>query len=67
MSVVLNLDVRIFLLDVGDELSKDVGAAYACHILEGDLVSSVFHQLVNYAHIILYGMYGRVGDGKGCL
>ena len=67
VAVVLHLDVGVFLLDIGHQLSQHVGAADAGHVLEANLIGPVFHYLIYYIHIIGNGMNGRVGDGQGHL
>ena len=64
VSVILDNDVRIFLLDFTRELRKECRTADACHILQTDFVAAVFHNLVNYAHIVFHRVHGRMGDGQ---
>ena len=67
VSMVLDLDVRIFLLDVVHELAEDVRTADAGHVLEADLIGPVAHDLVHDVHVVGDGMDGGVGDGEGDL
>ncbi len=65
--MVLNGNMRIFLLDLACQLSKEGRTSDAGHILETDFVTSVFHNLVNHSHIIFHSMYRRIGYGEGDL
>ena len=67
VSVVLNLDVRILVLDSLYESSQESRTSDTCHILEADFVCTILYNLVNHAHIVLYGMDRGVGDTKSCL
>ena len=60
----LHLDVGILFLDIGHQLSQNVGTADAGHVLEANLIGPVFHHLVHNIHVIGHGMHGGVGDGK---
>ena len=64
MAVILDLDVRVFLLDLGCKPCKEGRTAYAGHVLKADFIGSVFHQMVHDAHIVLDGMDGGIGNGE---
>ena len=51
-SVVLDKNMRVFLLDVACELAEEGRTADSRHILEADLVGSLFNDLVDEAHVI---------------
>ncbi len=67
VSVVLNLDMRIFVLDALHEASEGCGTAYARHVLEADFIAAVFHQVVYDAHVVFYRVNGGGGDAQRSL
>ena len=67
MAVVLHLDMGVFLLDIGHQLSQQIGTADTRHILEANFVGSIFYHLVHDVHVVGHGMDGGVGDGQGHL
>ena len=67
MAVVLDLDVRVRLLDAGHDLAELRRTADTGHVLEADLVGAVINQLVDELEIILHRVNGGVGDGQGRL
>ena len=67
VAVILDLDVRVFLLDLADDLAKDRGTADAGHVLKADLVRAVLDQFVHDAHVVIDGVDGGVGYGEGGL
>ena len=67
MAVVLYQNVWVFLLDVPGELAEEGRTADSRHILEADLVGSIFNYLVDDAHVIFNSVDRGVGDGEGNL
>ena len=67
MSVVLDLDVRVFLLYVVDKPAEGRRPADAGHVLEAYLICSIGDYLVDDVHIVLDGVDRRVCDGEGDL
>ena len=67
MAMVLHLDMRIFLLYPGCQLSKECRASDTCHILETDLITAISDHMVYDTHIVIHGMYRRIGYRKGDL
>ena len=67
MTVILHHNVGILGLDFMHQPTQCSGASHAGHILQADLVGTEFHQLVHNTHVVLYGVYGRVGDAQGRL
>ena len=67
VTVVLYLDVRIFLFDIGHQLSQHIGTADTGHVLKANFIGAVFHHLVHNIHVIGDGVYGGIGDGQGHL
>ena len=67
MAVVLHLDMGMTFLDFSHQASQRGGTSDASHILEGDFVGTVFHQLVHQAHIVFHRVNLGVGDAQGGL
>ena len=67
VAVVLDKNMRVFLLDVACELAEEGRTADSRHILEADLVGSIFNDLVDDAHVIFNSVDRGVGDGEGHL
>ena len=67
VTVVLHFDVRIFLLHLIDEFAERSRTADACHVFQGNFVSSELDQLIDDGHVIFNSVYRRVGNRKGCL
>ena len=67
VAVVLDKNMRVFLLDVACELAEEGRTADSRHILEADLVGSIFNDLVDDAHVIFNSVDRGVGDGEGNL
>ena len=67
VTVVLHLDMGIFLLDFCGELPQEAGTAHSGHILEADFVCPIFHEVIDDSHIVFYRMHGGIGNGKGAL
>ena len=67
VAVVLDLDVRMVLLDAGHDLADLRRTADAGHVLEADLVSAVRDQLFHDAQVVFHRVHGGVGDGQGSL
>ena len=67
MAMVLDLEVRIFLLDAGHELTELGRTADTGHVLEADLVGALLDQLFDDAQVVLHRVDGGVGDGQGRL
>ncbi len=65
--MVLDLYMGIFFLYICNQQSEEGRAADSCHVLEADLVGSVFDDLVNDPHIVLDRMDRGVGNRKGDL
>ena len=67
VAVVLHLDLRVALLDAGDDQAELRRTADAGHVLEADLVCAVLHELVHQLEIIFHRVHGGVRDGEGGL
>ena len=67
MTVILDCNMRIFLLYLACKLGEKSRPADAGHILQAYLVASVLHDLVHDTHIIVNGVDGRICDGKSHL
>ena len=67
MSVILNYDMRIFLLYAACQFRKECRSSDTCHIFKTDFIATIFHDFIHNSHIILHGMYRRVGDGESYL
>ena len=67
VAVVLDKNMRVFLLDVACELAEEGRAADSRHVLEADLVGAIFNNLVHDAHVVLDRVDRGVGDGEGNL
>ena len=67
VAVILYYHVRMLCLYGLGELAEHGGLAYSGHVLEANFVSSGGYELVGYAAVILYGVYGRGCDAERCL
>ncbi len=67
MPVVLDQEVRIFCFDGMGELPEHHRTPDPGHILQADLVRTVFHHLVDHLHVVVDRMEFGVGDTEGGL
>ena len=67
MAMVLDHDVRVFLLYAGGELGEESRTSDARHVLETYFIATVFHYLVDNAHVVVNRMDRRVRDRKSDL
>ena len=67
VSVVLDDEVRVFLLNGFHQLAKRCGASDAGHVFEADLFRAVLHVFVHHGEIVLEGMDRGVRDAEGGL
>ena len=67
VAVVLDLDMRVLLLDAGHDLADLRRTADTGHVLETDFIGTVFDQLLHHTQVVLHRVHGGVGDGQGRL
>ena len=67
VAVVLDLDMRVLLLDAGHDLADLRRTADAGHILEADFIGAVFDQLLHHTQVVFHRVDRGVGDGQGSL
>ena len=67
MAVILDDDIRMFVLDGFCQTSQHARTSDACHVLQTDFGSTRLDQLVGNGRVIFHGMYGRMGDTKRSL
>ena len=56
MTVVLNYDMRIFLLDPGCEFGEEGWTADSSHVLKTDFIAAILYDLIDYSHEVIHGM-----------
>ena len=65
--MVLNRNLRVFLLDVGHDATQCVRATDSGHILDTDLIRTQLDQLIRHLGVILHRMHRRVCDTQRAL